>query len=188
MTNNKLKKIIFDKLYQDLSHVEIIPYEDSVWFIDREKQYWYFEYKKSGTLWWRYYFFVDFFVLFSMYEDEFQWVISEWVEVVLNHKVATPIKLPGHSAIEVEVVLNHKVATPYGILLKTRFLVEEVLNCKVVTPQSSTKKWEILAEVVLNHKVVTPIGNFTKTGFMAEEVLNCNVKYVPSSECSLRSA
>jgi len=54
MISDKLKKIIFDKLYKDLFKVEIIPYNDNLWFIDREYKYWYFELKKDGTLWWKY--------------------------------------------------------------------------------------------------------------------------------------
>ena len=45
MMEPKLKKIIFDKLYNDLKNVEIIPYQNSIWFIDRENKFWYFEYK-----------------------------------------------------------------------------------------------------------------------------------------------
>jgi hypothetical protein len=103
--NDKLKKIIFDKLYKDLSHVEIIPYNNNVYFIDREKKYWYFEYKKNGTLWWRYGFFIDFFFLFSMGKSEFEWIISEWVEEVLNCKVKTPLPENGRGRGEVEEVL-----------------------------------------------------------------------------------
>ncbi len=88
--SDKLKKVIFKKLYEDLSHVEIIPYQNSIWFIDRKNEYWYFEYEKSGTLWWRYYFFEGFFNLFSLELDDYQPIISEWVEEVLNYKVETP--------------------------------------------------------------------------------------------------
>jgi hypothetical protein len=109
--NEKLKKLIFDKLYSDLSSVEIIPYKNSVLFIDRENKYWYLDYQKSGILFWRYKFFTDFFSLFCMKEDEFQSIISEWVEEVLNCKVKTSNQ----------------------VLLSLMFQVEEVLNCKVKT-------------------------------------------------------
>ena len=85
--SDRLKKFIFKKLYEDLSHVEIIPYKDSIWFIDRENEHWYFEYEKSGTLWWRYHFFESFFNLFSLEFKVYQSIISEWVEEVLNYKV-----------------------------------------------------------------------------------------------------
>ena len=85
----RLKKIIFDKLYEDLKNAEIIHFQNSIWFIDREKKYWYLEYKKSGHLWWRYDFFTNFFRLFSLEQSEFERVIAEWVEEVLNSRVNT---------------------------------------------------------------------------------------------------
>jgi hypothetical protein len=87
--NDRLKNIIFKKLYEDLSNVEIIPYNNSIWFIDREKKHWYFEYEKSGILWWRYDFFKNFFNLFSFEKNDYEPIISEWVEEVLNYKVET---------------------------------------------------------------------------------------------------
>jgi hypothetical protein len=92
--NDKLKQIIFNKLYEDLKHVEIIPHNESIWFIDRENKYWYFEYEKSGRLWWRWKFFEDFFLLFSIEYEEYQWIIAEWVEEVLNCDVKTTGFMP----------------------------------------------------------------------------------------------
>ena len=65
MVSDRLKDIIFKKLYKELSKVEIIPYKESVYFIDRDNKYWYFEYEKDGKLWYRYDFFKNFFVLFN---------------------------------------------------------------------------------------------------------------------------
>ena len=126
--NAKLKKLIFNKLYKDLCGVEIIPYKDSIWFIDRDKKYWYLRYEKDGQLWWRYSFFTEFFHLFSMEELEFQWVISEWVEEVLNCKVETPTSGDGIHYYKVEEVLNCKVETPHKINLSPCSKVEEVLE------------------------------------------------------------
>jgi hypothetical protein len=85
--NIRIKKRIFDKLYNDLKDVEIIDCGNSIWFVDRDKEYWYLEYDKSGDLWWRYLFFDNFFLLFSMERSEYEQVIAEWVEEVLNCKV-----------------------------------------------------------------------------------------------------
>ena len=87
--NDRLRKIIFKKLYEDLSHVEIIHHDDSVWFIDRNTKYWYFEYKNSGELYWGYPFFINFFNVFSIEINEIELIMSEWVEEVLNCKVVT---------------------------------------------------------------------------------------------------
>jgi hypothetical protein len=88
--NERLKRIIFKKLDQDLGHAEIIVDDDkSIWFIDRTNKYWYLELKKTGHLWWRYQFFEDFFPLFGMEREEYEPVIAEWVEEVLNRKVVS---------------------------------------------------------------------------------------------------
>ena len=89
--SEKIKKIIFDKLDKDLSHAEII-FDDksgSIYFIDRENKYWYTEFEKSGKLWWRYQFFNEFFKLFSMEQSEYEPIIGEWMEEVLNSKVTS---------------------------------------------------------------------------------------------------
>ncbi len=130
--NIKLKQIIFNKLYEDLKHVEIIPYDDSVWFIDRKEKYWYLEYRKSGDLWWRWEFFNSFFKLFSAERDEYEWVIAEWVEEVLNCKVETPYNYRWEPIPEVEEVLNCKVETPNTRVFSQVFLVEEALNYKSI--------------------------------------------------------
>jgi hypothetical protein len=127
--SDKLKKFLFKKLYKDLSNVEIIPHKDSIWFIDRENEHWYFEFEKSGTLWWRYYFFEDFFKIFSLESNVYKSIISEWVEEVLNCRVETaviPIRLYNR---RVEEVLNHKITTTKFKELLEEKEVEEVLNC-----------------------------------------------------------
>ena len=146
----RLKKIIFNKLYEDLKNVEIIPYKESIWFIDREKKYWYLEYEKSGHLWWKYDFFTNFFMLFSMERSEFELVIADWVEEVLNFKVDTTICTQKMCKNLVEEVLNFKVDTTAKWFGKKCIVVEEVLNFKVDT--TICQDWCIIpmVEEVLN--------------------------------------
>jgi hypothetical protein len=84
--NDRLKKIIFKKLANDLSHVEVIPYDGSIWFIDRKNKSWILEFQ-NGYLWWRYDFFDILFQAFSLEEFDYEPIIAEWVEQVLNRKV-----------------------------------------------------------------------------------------------------
>jgi hypothetical protein len=97
--NIRIKKRVFDKLYNDLKDVEIIDCGDSIFFVDRDKEYCYLKYEKSGHLWWRYQFFDNFFLLFSMERSQYEQVISEWVEEVLNCKVGTTISFKHHFVI-----------------------------------------------------------------------------------------
>jgi len=147
---DRLKQIIFKHLYRELGDCEIIPYNGSTWFINRDNKHWYFELDESGTLWWRYDFFNLFFQIFSMSSDDFCPVLSSWVEEVLNHKVSTTCDVKVRVPWKVEEVLNHKVSTTFfkrGIFL---LKVEEVLNHKVSTTQNLNYVGQGLVEEVLN--------------------------------------
>ena len=148
--NDRLKKVIFKKLYNDLSHIEIIPYEDSIWFIDRDKKYWYLEFKKNGHLWWRHGYFNRFFQAFSLERIDYEPIIAEWVEDVLNHKVIT-------------TDYREWVAKP---------LVEDVLNHKVITTQTPPRYLPGEVEDVLNHKVITTTMDGVVSFLKVEQVLN----------------
>jgi len=183
--SNKLKKVIFKKLYKDLSHVDIIPYNDSIWFIDKGNSYWYFEFENdSKQLWWRYDFFTDYFNLFSMEEKTFVPILSEWVENILNHKVNEIDRhffFRGHI---VEEMLNCNVETTSSSSTPF-FRVEEILNCKVETTTSSQTFLLQRVEEVLNYKAETTDSGPVPPKFMIEHILNNggnNIEYVVSSD------
>jgi len=151
MISDKLKQVIFKELYYQLGKVEIIPYQDSIFFIHRENKYWYFEFEKCGRLWWRYDFFNDFFKIFSLSIEDYTKIISEWVEEVLNHKVSTTQVATSIGIEEAEEVLNCKVSTTNSYFTHSIEKVEEVLNHKV----STTSMFEIdddnSVEEILSH-------------------------------------
>ena len=131
MVSDKLKSIIFKKLYSELSHLEIIKFKSEIWFIDREVRRWYFIYNDNGTMWWKYGFFCSFFEFFSITEsDEFGSILSSWVEEVLNCKVTTT---RDYFSLKIEKV-------------------EEVLNCKVDTTEPRKSFFLFAVEEVLKHK------------------------------------
>jgi hypothetical protein len=139
--NPRLKKIIFSKLNDDLSKVEIILSENqSIWFIDRANKYWYFELEKSGKLWWRYEFFTDFFPLFCLEVNEFQPLLSEWVEGVLNCGVSATPEYVTRAIDEVEEVLNREVSAATDWASSRTPSVEWVLNREVNTTTSFSER------------------------------------------------
>ena len=141
MISDRLKKFIFDKLYKELSHMEIIPYENRLFFIDRKEKYWYLELENNGTLYWRFGFFSEFFQPFSMESPVYVKIISDWVEEVLNHKVSTTIVKNISLPFKVEEVLNHKVSTTNRFYHSSFGLVEQLLNHKVsITYQTELDK------------------------------------------------
>ena len=174
MISEKLKSVIFDKLYQDLKHCEIIPYDGSIYIIARDNKFWYFEYDKGGTLWWRYDFFNTFFELFSLTYKQFQSILGEWVEEVLNCKVL----ITSFSALSfferVEEVLNCKVLTTDSLRSFLRHQVEEILNYKVLTTNSTRVLANMVVEEILNYKVLTTKPLQFRRPHRLEEVLNCN--------------
>ena len=177
---DRLKQLIFKHLYKELGNCEIIPYNNSIWFINRDNKYWYFELDKSGTLWWRYDFFNSFFQIFSMESGDFCPILSSWVEEVLNHKVSTTYSADGSHPSLVEEVLNHKVSTtsphkPFGLRR-----VEEVLNHKVSTTDSVVFYNNLVVEEVLNHKVSTTVPSADFELRMVEGALNCKVSTTES--------
>ena len=178
--NEKLKRYIFNKLYKRLSNAEIIPYNNSIWFIDREERYWYFELENNGTLYWRYGFFPNFFMIFSMERDQFEPIISEWVEEVLNHKVSSTLGSCTTLLAKVEEVLNHKVSSTNSHSLPHPYLVEEVLNHKVSSTLHIRVQQHCMVEEVLNHKVSTTHGVKAYRWSNVEEVLNHKVETTKS--------
>ena len=175
MVSEKLKQVIFKKLYMDLEGVEIIPYKDSIYFIDREKKYWYFEYEKKGKLWWRYDFFSKFFLLFCLKTDDYERVMGKWVEEVLNCKVSSTITPTFMRKYRVEEVLNCKVSSTVKARFHAYTMVEEVLNCKVSSTRTGYFERHLQTEEVLNYRV-SSISVFESTGpKTVEEVLKTNL-------------
>jgi hypothetical protein len=170
--NPRLKKIIFDKLYNDLKHTEIIPYEDSIWIIDRENKYWYLEYKKRGILYWRWWFFSDFFTIFSMERNEFEPILSSFVEDILNYKVDTPRHRNIIDESEVEDVLNHKVEKTLSFQGRDNRNIDNVLDYKIEKPVVVFNFPETDIEDVLNHKVEKNRDAGSWEDYKVEEILN----------------
>ena len=150
--HERLKRIIFKKLDQDLGQAEIIVDDNkSIWFIDRANKYWYLELRSSGTLWWRYTFFNDFFPLFGMVREEYEPVIAEWVEEVLKREVSSTLQSKIAYQNQVEEVLNHKVnSTQCNVGLQGSRPVEEVLESK-----ASPTTVDNLSAVVTMKKVLS---------------------------------
>ena len=156
MVKDKLKLIIFKLLSEWLKDVEIIPYNGSVWFIDREKKYWYLELNPNNHLWWRYSFFFDFFGMFSLEFKEFEPLIREWTENVLNHKVSKSvigyngcrqllermldcnIESSNHSEYNIDFISNYNILTTGGSNCPDE-LIDNVLETTKIESSSFAK-------------------------------------------------
>jgi hypothetical protein len=181
--NERLKRIIFKKLDQDLGHAEIIVDDNkSIWFIDRANKFWYLELRTSGTLWWRYSFFRDFFPLFGLERLEYEPVIAEWVEEVLKRGVSSTIKRYYPRLGLVEEVLNRKVnSTLTGFLLMDAG-VEEVLKHEVFSTLQSKIDYQNQVEEVLKREVSSIQRNHMNDCDEMEEALK---RGVYSTQCNV---
>ena len=196
--NPRLKKIIFSKLNDDLSKVEIILSENqSIWFIDRANKYWYFELEKSGKLWWRYEFFTDFFILFCIEVNEFQPFLSEWVEGILNSGVSSTCKSHFDAGLAVEDILNRRVSATGDLGMERIATVEGIFDSNVnMTTQSGHRLHSTVESIlnhgyrkgsrkvdeVLNHKVVTTEYCGIIPSYDLEEVLNREINEIDGGE------
>jgi hypothetical protein len=134
--HERLKRIIFKKLDQDLGQAEIIVDDNkSIWFIDRANKFWYLELRSSGTLWWRYSFFRDFFPLFGLERLEYEPVIAEWVEEVLKRGVSSTLTDILMELRTMEEVLKCNVSSTFGSKTANILGVKEVLKREVYSTQ-----------------------------------------------------
>lgn len=141
MVSERLRNIIFNRLYKELGHVEIIPYEGSLYFMDREKKEWYLEYGNDyhRTLWWKFNFFNEFFSVFSLEHTEYSKIIGLWVGEVLNSKIGKTDYVYFYPKSAVENVLryngellNYKVEKTYVSYGKFQSTVDEILDGEIV--------------------------------------------------------
>jgi hypothetical protein len=179
--NERLKRIIFKKLDQDLGHAEIIVDDNkSIWFIDRANKFWYLELRSSGTLWWRYTFFKDFFPLFGLERIEYEPVIAEWVEGVLKRGVSSTLRAFGHFG--VEEVLKLGVSSTGGTRLGLVEEVEEVLKHEVFSTLQSKIDYQNQVEEVLKREVSSTQRNHMNDCDEMEEALK---RGVYSTQCNV---
>jgi hypothetical protein len=165
MFSDRLKKLIVEYLLKDLMQVEIIYYKDSIWFINREQRYWYFEYHKEDKhLWWRWSHFQSALTMFSLNGEEHQYLFGELVNIILNKKQKLETKYPD------------KVFKTVGSILNFKEEVKEVLNYEVKTSLCGEYGLFGMMEEVLNCEVKTTDGYILNRSFLVEETLNCEVK------------
>jgi hypothetical protein len=185
----KVKKVIVDYLVKDLMPVEIIYYKDSIWFIDREQRYWYFEYHKEDKhLWWRWSHFQSALKIFSLNGEEHQGIFGELVNMILNKKQNLETKYPDkvfktvgsvmNFKEESKEVLNSKVNTTGVRYFNGEWRVEEALNCEVKKTLSGGAKKSMEAHKVLDQEVKTTVIPSERSFFRVDEVLNHEVKKI----------
>jgi hypothetical protein len=181
--NERLKRIIFKKLDQDLGQAEIIVDDNkSIWFIDRANKFWYLELRSSGTLWWRYSFFRDFFPLFGMEREEYEPVIAEWVEEVLKRGVSLTLSGFPLMDVGVEEVLKHEVFSTLQSKIDYQNQVEDVLKRGVSSTNPNAYLNNLPVEEALKRGVSSTQRNHMNDCDEMEEALK---RGVYSTQCNV---
>ena len=85
--NKKLRKFIFDRLFDELSDKTYYPYGNEVWIIDFSLNEWYFQYSSNGVLTYNRSFFDSFFRIFSLKQSEYQKLLKFWFETNTEHQI-----------------------------------------------------------------------------------------------------
>lgn len=132
---DKLKQFIFNNLIKDLSNVEIIRHDESLWFINREKKYWYLELVKTGKLYWRYQFFTEFFNMYSIDREVYEPIIKEFVELVLNNGITSTVSIERRSNKPLEDALNNGITSTETTMAVSSKMVSTVLNNGITSTQ-----------------------------------------------------
>lgn len=78
---------IFNFISHELGDYEIVHVNCCIWVINKKTKEWYLELKCDGHLWWRYGIFSEIFSFLSMSFEDYEPLISQWVEFILNVKV-----------------------------------------------------------------------------------------------------
>ena len=165
MISNRIKNLIFEFLLKDLTKVEIIYYRDSIWFIDRDNRYWYFEYHKVDKhLWWRWSHFTTALTMFSMEAEKEQYLLGELVNMILTKKQKLEEKYP------------NKIFKTVGSVMNFEDKVDKVLNCEVETTgeMNAEQLWEV--DKVLNYEVEKTAPMASVVPSWVDKVLNYEVE------------
>lgn len=85
--NRKLKKFIFERLFQSLSSKNYYPYGKEIWIIDLDKEDWYLQFTSEGKLYYNPKFFDDFFGIYGFDQQEYQNFIKNWFESITDHRI-----------------------------------------------------------------------------------------------------
>ena len=130
--NDRLKKIIFKKLSKHISEIDIVFVQetDSVFFIDIEDEYWYFELEKSGLLWWKLDFFRIFFKMFSIEFTEYDELVKNWFEKFISLDVKSTQLSTMHKEANTQYFLPEIIKKINRSETNQRIKIKDLINKK----------------------------------------------------------
>lgn len=147
--NKKLRKFIFQRLFNEISGKIYYPYGKDIWILDLEEVNWYFQYDSEGKLHYNPKFFDDFFYFFSLEQKEYQILLKKWVESSFGH----PINQISRRSLDISYYIdgitqentkNWKLNERYGFPYS---LVRRFLELKKYIPEKNITVEHFLHEI-----------------------------------------
>lgn len=77
--NERLKKIIFQRLSDELGGKVFHPVGRSIWVVDLDTKEWFFDISCDGNVWYNQKFFNTFFNVFTLNYSEYQTYLKTWI-------------------------------------------------------------------------------------------------------------
>jgi len=77
--NERLKKIIFQRLSDEIGRKIFYPVGRSIWLLDLDTKEWYFEITCVGDIWYNQKYFNQFFNVFTLKYYEYQIYLKSWI-------------------------------------------------------------------------------------------------------------
>jgi hypothetical protein len=122
-----LKKIIFDKINEDILDKEILTNESDFWILDVDSRNWFLQATSGGQLFYNQKFFESYLTLFSLNTKSLSKIIGEWFEMGFE----LPVRMSSRKQNSMEYYIskfilkesnslgqNNRFGFPYGFVKK----------------------------------------------------------------------
>ena len=166
-----MEKIVKKLINDSIKDVDVYHHNGNIWLIFTETKEWVLELKKTGRLWYNYYFFRNLFNYISMDVIENQYYITRWVEDVLQNGVKNTSLACKHDNLLVEDVLQNGVKNTLNIKAVEYLTVEDVLQNGVKNTNVGIDNNKLEVEDVLQNGVKNTIFLREKLHRTVEDVL-----------------
>ena len=85
----KLKKLIWEKITQDLRNKSLLTWKNELWVLDLDSKEWYLTILAEGIAWYNQDFFKAYTNLFSLSSRQLASIIKEWIENVFEVRLTS---------------------------------------------------------------------------------------------------
>lgn len=149
INNLKLRKFIYQRLFEALSDKIYYPYGKDIWIFDLDELSWYFQFNSEGKLNYNHKFFDEFFSLFGLERKEYQIILKDWFEKSFEY----PINQVSRRGLDISFYIDGIInGTTKHWRINQRFgfphsVVKRFLDIKKYIPEKNIKLEHFLHEI-----------------------------------------